>query len=112
MLKQWLSLCVKLSLTVGAVWFLQGRVDLRAAVASAATLTPIMMAAALGLLLLHILVCAARWAMVVQAIGGSMHLSQACVLSCIGNFFGQALPSGVGGDAIRIWKAHEAGLHP
>jgi uncharacterized membrane protein YbhN (UPF0104 family) len=31
-------------------------------------------------------------------------------LSWIGNFFGQVLPGGIGGDAVRIWKAHRAGL--
>src|SRR3954447_21719141 len=110
MWKPSILLLVKVSLTIGAVWYLLESIDPRTIVEAAATLTPNMAAAALGLLVLHILICATRWTIVVRAIGGSISLFQASTLSCIGNFFNQLLPGGIGGEAVRIWKIHQAGL--
>src|SRR5437016_518642 len=110
MWKRWVFWLIKLSFTAAAVWYLQQTVDLGAAWEVGKSLTPAMMAAAFALLVVHIVICAARWALVVRAIGGSLPLSRACVLACIGNFFGQVLPSGVGGDAVRVWQTHTAGL--
>lgn len=53
---------------------------------------------------------AARWVTIIRANGGRMRFSTSLRLVFVGYFFSQALPSSVGGDAMRIWQAHRAGL--
>jgi glycosyltransferase 2 family protein len=53
---------------------------------------------------------AARWVAIIRANGGHMGFMTSLRLVLVGYFFSQALPSSVGGDAIRIWQAHRAGL--
>ena len=53
---------------------------------------------------------AARWAIIIRANGGHMGFAMSLKLVLVGYFFSQALPSSIGGDAIRIWQAHRSGL--
>lgn len=53
---------------------------------------------------------AVRWLTIIRANGGRMGFALALKLVFVGYFFSQALPSSVGGDAMRIWQAHRAGL--
>lgn len=53
---------------------------------------------------------AARWVAIIRANGGHMGFMTSLKLVCVGYFFSQALPSSVGGDAMRIWQAHRSGL--
>lgn len=53
---------------------------------------------------------AARWVAIIRASGGSMGFLTSFKLVLVGYFFSQALPSSVGGDAMRIWQAHRSGL--
>lgn len=62
---------------------------------------------ALGLLSL---VQAVRWVMVIRAIGHVLNFRAAWQIVLIGLFFNQTLPSTIGGDAVRMWRAHQAGL--
>jgi uncharacterized protein (TIRG00374 family) len=61
---------------------------------------------ALGIALLHTL----RWMAVIHATGHRLTFKTALRLVLIGHFFNQALPSSVGGDAMRVWCAYRAGL--
>jgi hypothetical protein len=110
MLKRWASWGVKLALTGGALWYLQEKVDLRAAWNVGRSISPAMFLAAFLLQVVQILICAGRWRMVLRALGADLPFRQCCELFCIGNFFGQVLPGAVGGDAVRMWKTHRAGL--
>jgi len=53
---------------------------------------------------------AARWVAIIRANGGEMSFTTSLKLVFVGYFFNQALPSSIGGDAIRIWQAHRSGL--
>lgn len=53
---------------------------------------------------------AARWVTIIRANGGRMGFLTSFKLVLVGYFFSQALPSSVGGDAMRIWQAHRSGL--
>lgn len=53
---------------------------------------------------------AARWAAIIRANGGRMRFATSLKLVFEGYFFSQALPSSIGGDAMRIWQAHRSGL--
>jgi uncharacterized protein (TIRG00374 family) len=63
-------------------------------------------ALALSIALLHTL----RWLAVVNANGSKLGFKTALQVVLIGHFFNQALPSSVGGDAVRVWCAYRAGL--
>lgn len=71
----------------------------------AATLV-LVIAIALSIALLH----TARWIAVIRATGAELDFKTALQVVLIGHFFNQALPSSVGGDAVRIWCAYRAGL--
>lgn len=62
---------------------------------------------ALSIALLHTL----RWLAVIKANGTQLGFKTALQVVLIGHFFNQALPSSVGGDAVRIWCAYRAGLN-
>lgn len=53
---------------------------------------------------------AQRWILVISASGGRLAFIPAVKAVLIGYFFSQALPSTVGGDAMRAWCARNAGL--
>src|SRR5258707_1064877 len=63
-------------------------------------------AIALSIALLHTL----RWLVVINANGSKLGFKTALQVVLIGHFFNQALPSSVGGDAVRVWCAYRAGL--
>ncbi|HLI10253.1 MAG TPA: lysylphosphatidylglycerol synthase transmembrane domain-containing protein [Alphaproteobacteria bacterium] len=53
---------------------------------------------------------AQRWSKVLEAMGKRLPFRKTFPLVLIGLFFNLTLPSSVGGDAVRMWKAHRAGL--
>ncbi len=110
MVRRWASGAVKLVLTAGALWYLQDKVDLRAAWDVGKRIGIAMFIAAFLLQLVQVAICAGRWQLVLRAIGAWLPFGKACELFCIGNFFGQVLPGAVGGDAVRIWTTRRAGL--
>jgi glycosyltransferase 2 family protein len=62
---------------------------------------------ALAIAILHTV----RWIAVIRAAKGpAISFGEALRLMLIGHFFNQALPSSIGGDAVRIWCAWRAGL--
>jgi uncharacterized membrane protein YbhN (UPF0104 family) len=71
-----------------------------------ATTLLLVIAIALSIALLH----TARWLAVINANGSRISFRNALQMVLIGHFFNQALPSSVGGDAVRIWCAYRAGL--
>jgi glycosyltransferase 2 family protein len=110
MIRRWASGLLKLGLTVGALWYLQHKVDLRAAWDVGHRIDPGAFLAAFVLQIVQVLICAWRWRLVLKAIGAWLSFGKACELFCIGNFFGQVLPGAVGGDAVRMWSTRRAGL--
>ena len=56
-----------------------------------------------------LLVTAIRWQGACAAVNLSLPFGQAVHHSWIGQFFGQALPAGVGVDAVRGWLAYRSG---
>ena len=56
-----------------------------------------------ALLMVGVVLTAWRWRIIVGALGGNIPAKTAFFLVWIGMFFNQALPSNLGGDAVRIW---------
>jgi hypothetical protein len=50
-----------------------------------------------------------RWMIVCRALGLRMPVRQSIELVYIGFFFGQLLPAGIGGDAMRAWRTRALG---
>ena len=110
MVKKWLPWALKLALSGALIWYLLHKIDLAAAIERAKTITPGMLAAAVALMLCQIVLATVRWRAVMGAIDARLPLLKTFEILYIGTFFNIALPSSVGGDAIRMWKGRRAGL--
>ena len=108
-MKLWKPL-VKIAISVVLIAIVLRAFDVRGVVAQFAkvdALTLVMaVALALAIALLHTL----RWLTVIKANGSRLSFKTALQVVLIGHFFNQALPSSVGGDAVRVWCAYRAGL--
>lgn len=51
-----------------------------------------------------------RWSAIVDAIGQAMSFLRSWQIIFIGLFFNQTLPSAIGGDAVRMWRAYKTGI--
>jgi len=82
---------------VGQLGAVLGRLDI-GAIASAG-----------ALLAAQSLVLAWRWHRIVRRLGGELRPSKSLLWILVGQFFNLALPTSVGGDALRIWALHRHG---
>ncbi len=53
---------------------------------------------------------ALRWRVITRALAQPLAYREAVLAVIVGQFFNQTLPSTVGGDGMRIWRARRAGL--
>jgi uncharacterized membrane protein YbhN (UPF0104 family) len=60
--------------------------------------------------IVQVCICTMRWRVVLVAIKAILSFSDAFQIYLIGFFFNQALPSSVGGDAVRVYKVYKGGL--
>ncbi len=110
MLKKRLPLALKFLVSGLLIWFLLANVDLDAATERVLEVAPGMVALATAIFLVQLVIGALRWQAVLDTIGAPLSIAQAVKFFFIGTFFNQILPSSVGGDAVRIYKAWRAGL--
>jgi glycosyltransferase 2 family protein len=112
MLKKWLALLVKFAISAALIWFLFDRnhAKIDEAIESVRRIDPTMLVLAVLMMLVQVGICALRWRAVLIAIGEPLSLTKSALLFYIGAFFSQTLPSSVGGDAVRMYKARHAGL--
>ena len=110
MWKKLANWAIKLGLTAGSLAYLLHKVDLDAAWQAGRHISLWYFAAAMGLQVMQIAICAVRWQAVLHAIGARFSFWRSAELFEIGNFFGQILPGAVGGDAIRVLATSRAGL--
>ena len=111
MSKKHLVLALKFGVSGVLFWYLlRYKVDLGAAKARLIEVEIDMVFLAVGILLVQAAVCVKRWGAVLEAIREPLGFIKALKLFLIGSFFSQALPSSVGGDAVRVYKAYHGGL--
>lgn len=110
MTKKRMALALKFAVSGGFLWYLAGKVELGAAVQRIGQLDPVMLAAAALILLLQMVIGGARWQVTIDGIGARLAFQRTVLFFYMGNFFNQVLPSTLGGDAVRAYKAHRAGL--
>ncbi|HYQ94251.1 MAG TPA: lysylphosphatidylglycerol synthase transmembrane domain-containing protein [Burkholderiales bacterium] len=104
------TLLLKLTVSVALVTTLVARADLAdlgRRLASAGVLT--LMIGSLCIFALSVTI-AARWKTVLVEFRYPLSFSEAWRYTMIGMFFNQLLPSGMGGDGLRIWYARRAGV--
>ncbi|HEX9703496.1 MAG TPA: lysylphosphatidylglycerol synthase transmembrane domain-containing protein [Rhodospirillales bacterium] len=110
MSKKSLALALKFVVSGFLIWFLLSKIDLDAAKTRLAGIDVGLLTAAVAVILVQMGVGGARWEAVLGAIGAPLGYARAVLLFYIGVFFSQVLPSSVGGDAVRMYKAYRAGL--
>jgi glycosyltransferase 2 family protein len=64
---------------------------------------------ALFLMMVQVVILAARWREVAAACGANLAFTSAVQISFIATFFNQVLPSTIGGDGVRIWLSARKG---
>jgi uncharacterized protein (TIRG00374 family) len=111
MWKKWLALTLKILVSGFLIVFLIQQVDIAAAKERALKVAPDMLALTVFLFAVQVFLGNLRWRVVLHAII-DLRLSfwRTLRILYIGFFFNQALPSSVGGDAVRMALAHRAGM--
>ncbi|MEQ8193562.1 MAG: lysylphosphatidylglycerol synthase transmembrane domain-containing protein [Rhodospirillales bacterium] len=111
MWKKWLALALKILVSGALIWFLVGKVDLAAAKERILKVAPEMLALATVLIAVQIVIANFRWRVVMDALLDTvMPFRRTQRIIYIGFFFNQALPSSVGGDAVRMVLGRRAGM--
>lgn len=108
--KKWLGVALKGAVTAGLIWFVLRDQDFGQLAAQLLSVTPGAVLLAFLLLLLQNLLAGGRWVVVMRLFGDALPLRTALRFYFEGLFFNQALPSTVGGDAVRMYRAVRAGL--
>jgi uncharacterized protein (TIRG00374 family) len=108
--KKRLILALKFAVSGLLIWFLLSNIDLDNAGARIVEMDLALFASAIGIAVVQTVPATLRWKAVLDAIGARLDFWMAWRFFYIGAFFNQILPSSVGGDAVRIYVAHRAGL--
>lgn len=104
------GLLAKALVTVGLAWLIADKVDIAAVADRFRAIDPAWLLAAVATMLLQYALAALRWDLILQALASPLRRRQVAEFFLIGLFFNQALPSSIGGDALRIWRSYNAGL--
>lgn len=108
--KKHLALAAKFLISGGLIWYLLGNINLDAAWDKLRNADALILLAAGLVIILQALICVIRWRAVMVAIDAVLSFMKITQIFFIGAFFNQALPSSVGGDAVRMYKAYKSGL--
>jgi uncharacterized protein (TIRG00374 family) len=108
--RKWIAFAVKSAVTAGLVWLVLRGVDFGTALDRMAGLSLPAAITAVCLLSLHCFVAGWRWRMIMRLFGPALALPVSIRLFFEGYFFNNALPSTIGGDGVRIYRANRLGL--
>jgi uncharacterized protein (TIRG00374 family) len=99
--KQLLNI-LKVVVSVGLLTFIFSSIDLQTLLQVLRGANPAWLAAAVVMMLIGVVVRALRWQILLKAIGAPMPLAELTAIYFIGFLFNNLLPSGLGGDAMRM----------
>lgn len=103
---------LKAAVTIGLIGWLLSRIDGAAVGDVLATSDILPIALALAVLSFVFVLACVRWWLLLGHVGVSLTLRRALPSYYLGQFFNNFLPTGVGGDVIRVWhlnlKGHSA----
>jgi len=94
---------LKVGVTLATIVFLFARVDLAVMAQHLARANPVLLLVACALYFLAIALGAAKWQVLVRAQNLNGSLGDLLTYSLVGLFFGNLLPSNVGGDVVRAY---------
>ena len=100
---------LKVAVSAALIWLVVSNLDFSQVWSRLSELSSSWLALALAMLAIQYLLCAIRWRAVLDVLGARIPLGRALSIFWMGTFFNQALPSAVGGDAIRIYKLYKTG---
>ncbi|MGB0682403.1 MAG: lysylphosphatidylglycerol synthase transmembrane domain-containing protein [Magnetovibrionaceae bacterium] len=101
---------LKVAVSVGLIYLVFRGVDLKAALARILSADPFYIVLACLTGIFQVGICGIRWRAVLSAIGVEFSFWISAKLYAIGLFFNLALPSSVGGDAVRGYKTYKRGV--
>ncbi|MBL4691366.1 MAG: flippase-like domain-containing protein, partial [Rhodospirillales bacterium] len=110
MSKKWLALALKFLVSGFLIWFLTRGIDFFQRHPAGRRSRPVDAGGRAGGHLGPGLRRRPRWHSVMAAMDAPFTIADAIRLFLIGAFFSQALPSSVGGDPVRMYKAYKLGL--
>jgi len=104
--RHWVSFFLKLAISTLLIVFLAVTYDVGEALRRLGAIDPPWFFASLLLLGLGIFLAALRWRSILDGIGIALSFQRVLRIVFIGLIFNQALPSSIGGDAMRAWQIH------
>lgn len=107
--RQRLTNVLKILISLGLLVVILIHVDVDQSLDILRRMRPTYFVAALVLELLGVLVRVYRWGVLVRALGVNVSWWRLLSLYFVGSFFNLVLPTGVGGDAVRIYELSEDG---
>lgn len=108
--KRWFDV-LKIVISVGLIYLIVRNIDLRALLATLAGTNFGWLAAALALMIAGIFIRAWRWQILLDVLGVNVSINELAQIYFIGFLFNNLLPSGLGGDAIRIVELNRHSKH-
>ena len=101
-MRRWILLALKLGISAGLLYWAFRSVDIGAVAGHLGRLDASWVAAALAALLVQIAAAGQRWAWIATRLGAPLSAGRAIRYTFAAAFLNQALPSTVGGDAMRV----------
>ena len=108
--KKWLGFAVKAGVTAGLIWYVLRDQDFAEIGGRLLAVSPATVALAILLMAGQSVLAAWRWVIVMRLFGDPLPFPTALRFFFEGLFFNQTLPSTVGGDAVRMYRAVRAGI--
>ena len=109
-MKKFLAFALKVAVTSGLIWLVLRDQNLLAVGDRLSKISLVSVFSAIALLAGQNVLAARRWVIVMALFGRTLPYRSALRFYFEGLFFNQALPSTVGGDGVRMYRAIKAGL--
>tara|TARA_A100001037_G_scaffold180890_1_gene162176 strand:+ start:184 stop:1227 length:1044 start_codon:yes stop_codon:yes gene_type:complete len=108
--QKWIGFTIKALLTLGLIWLVLSNQDLGRLSERLYSMTFWSIALALVLLFFQAILAAVRWFIVMRLFGKVLPFQTVLRFYFEALLFNQALPSTIGGDGVRMYRAVKAGL--
>lgn len=101
-MRTYLGILLRIAITVGGLAFIISQIEPAVALRQILRADPLWVAAALLLVMLSLIVRAFRWRLLLLGLGVRLPLLKLVRLYFVGHFFNAFLPTGIGGDVLRV----------
>lgn len=107
--KRFILFGIKAGVTLALLALVLNAVNIAPALARIAQIVWLWALVAAAAIAAQLVVSGMRWYYISRVLAMRLGMGEAVRLMLIGHFFSQTLPSGVGGDAVRIWLVSRSG---